>query len=75
LQLRLQRLGLTIPSIVHSTIMRFKKVPADTQAFLSAFDKIAQAVPRIAMRVNEIYITTETKPYMRAGEIVRRFRL
>lgn len=74
-QTRLEGLGLNIPPLVHSTIMRFKKMPEDTQLFLSKFDKISRAVPRTSVRVNEIYITTETKPYMRAGEIFRRFPL
>lgn len=75
LQKRLESLGLNIPSIVHSTVMRFKKLPENAQGFLTAFDKIASTFPRTAMRVKEIYITTETKPYMRAGEIVHRFHL
>ena len=75
LQKTLAELGLNIPTLVHSTIMRFKKVPEDTQRFLSQFDEISRDVPRSKMRVNEIYITTETNPYMREGEIFRRFPL
>jgi hypothetical protein len=75
LQTKLSELGLNIPPLVHSTIMRFTKVPDDTSRFLSNFDKIATDLPRIAMRVDEIYITTETKPYMREGEIFHQFPL
>lgn len=67
--------GLNIPPLVHSTIMRFKRAPKDPQLFLSRFDEIARTVPRAVMRVKEIYITTETKPYMRDGEIMRRYQL
>jgi hypothetical protein len=71
----LEGLGLNIPPLVHSTIMRFKKAPTDPRKFLSTFDEVAATVPRTAMRINEIYITTETKPYMRAGQITHRFKL
>jgi len=71
LRQRLDSLGLNIPPLIHSTVMRFKKVPADAQKFLSKFDEISRTVPRSAMRVNQIYITTETKPYMREGEILQ----
>lgn len=66
-------LGMSIPPLAHSTIMRFKSVPVDTARFLSKFDEISRTAPRATMRVDEIYITTETKPYMREGEIFRRF--
>jgi hypothetical protein len=55
--------------------MRFKKVPENTQLFLSMFDEISRSIPKIAMRVNEVYITTETKLYMREGKIVWRKKL
>jgi hypothetical protein len=73
LQKTLVDLGLNIPPLVHSTVMRFKNAPGDTKQFLSKFDEIR--VPRTKMRVNEIYLTTETKPYMRGGEIFHRFPL
>jgi hypothetical protein len=71
----LDDLGLNIPPLVHSTIMRFKRIPANTHEFLSKFDEISRTMPRATLRVNEIYITTETNPYMRAGEILRRYQL
>jgi hypothetical protein len=73
LRKQLDHLGLNIPAIVHSTIMRFNTVPSNDSHFASKFDEIAKSFPRVPMRVNEIYITTETKPYMRAGEIIHRF--
>lgn len=75
LEAHLKSVGLNIPRIVHSTIMRFKNAPKNSNAFLEKFDEISGTVPRLPMRVKEIYITTETKPYMREGEIIHRFRL
>jgi hypothetical protein len=75
LRARLDALGFNIPPLVHSTIMRFKQVPVDTERVLAKFDAVARTVPRATMTVNEIYITTETKPYMREGEIFHRFQL
>lgn len=75
LRLRLEALDLNVPPLIHSTIMRFKKVPHDTQRFLEKFDEISRNLPRLKMRVTEIYVTTETKPYMREGEIVRCYQL
>lgn len=75
LKTQLTGLGLNIPPIVHSTIMRFKEAPDDINAFVEKFDEISRSVSRIPMRVTELYITTETKPYMRQGEIIHRFPL
>lgn len=75
LQTTLSGLGLNIPPLIHSTIMRFKKAPEDRGLFLSKFDEIASNVPRVSMRVDELYITTETKPYMREGSIFHQFPL
>jgi hypothetical protein len=73
LRTSLEAVGLNVPPLVHSTIMRFKKVPEDARVFLSKFDEIARGVPRLPMRIDEVYITTETKPYMREGKICFRF--
>lgn len=65
----LERAGFNIPGIIHSTIMRFRGTPRD----LSGFAAIAAASPPLVMTVHEILLTTETKPYMREGEIIHRF--
>ena len=72
---KLLRNGLNVPGIVHSTIMRFKKAPQDLSRFTAGFDAVAAATAPFAMTVREILLTTETKPYMREGEIVHRFAL
>ena len=72
---RLLREGLNVPGIVHSTIMRFKKAPSDSQSFSAGFAAVAVATPSFAISVREFFLTTETKPYMRDGGIVHRFAL
>jgi hypothetical protein len=72
---KLLRGGMNVPGIVHSTIMRFKKVPADLPRFAAGFAKVAAATKPFAATAQEIYLTTETKPYMRQGGIVHRFEL
>jgi hypothetical protein len=75
LRARLEPLGLKVPPLIHSTIMRFRVVPTDTDSFLSAFDALASRAHLGLIRVNEILLTTEAKPYMRDGSVSRRFRL
>lgn|GEM_PF-3062262 len=63
------------PTLIHSTILRFMKRPLDPGGFLNRFESIA-AGHRIGDAViNEILLTTETKPYMRDGEKLFHFRL
>jgi hypothetical protein len=71
LRTKVVRGGLNVPGIIHSTIMRFKHAPRD----MSGFDAAAKATPPFAIDVKEIFLTTETKPYMREGEIIHRFPL
>jgi hypothetical protein len=74
LRAKLASAGFNVPGIIHSTIMRFTREPADLSKFLTDFDEAAAAKP-FPLAVEEFLLTTETKPYMRAGEIVHRFPL
>lgn len=67
--------GWNIPAIIHSTIGRFATAPPDGDGFARRFEKIKVQAAPIFLEVEELLITTETKPYMRAGEIVHRFAL
>ncbi len=71
----LMRAGLNVPGIIHSTIMRFKSQPRDLPRFLADFDQVAATAKPFPLAIDELLLTTETKPYMRAGEIVGRFPL
>jgi len=75
LHAELERNGLNVPAIIHSTILRFKKQPVNLTRFLADFDAVAATIPPFAIPIHELLLTTETKPYMRAGEIVHRFPL
>jgi hypothetical protein len=75
LHAELARGGLNVPGIIHSTIMRFKSKPANLAKFLADFDKTAAAAEPFTLDIDELLLTTETKPYMRAGEVVHRFPL
>ena len=67
--------GLNVPGIIHSTVMRFRQPPPDLEKFLAAFDTIAAETHFPPLQVGEILLTTETKPYMRGGEVLRQFEL
>jgi hypothetical protein len=71
----LSRAGLNVPSIVHSTVLRFKSAPKDYGKFAADFAEAFRAVTPVEIVVNELLLTTETKPYMREGTVVRRFPL
>jgi hypothetical protein len=73
LHTELSRHGLAAPKIVHSTIARFTRQPADIGKFICDFRALADASKMGEICVNEIYLTDETRPYMRGGEILRGF--
>jgi len=75
LEAELVRGGLNVPGIIHSTIMRFKSEPAHLAKFLADFDAVAATVEPFPLAVDELLLTTETKPYMREGQIFHRFPL
>ena len=68
-------LGLNLPPLIHSSIMRFKATPKKPAVFLSRFDEIAASIRLESMEIDEILVTIETKPYMRAGTAIRPFSL
>jgi len=74
----IQPLALTecsVPQAIHSTVARFLRQPADTQALLSSFELAASDLDLGQATVTELLLTSETKPYMRDGEILFRFKL
>jgi hypothetical protein len=71
----LARGGLNVPGIIHSTVMRFKSQPASVAKSVADFDAAVADVEPFPLTVAELLLTTETKPYMREGEIVHRFPL
>jgi hypothetical protein len=66
---------LKLPNAVHSTVMRFRRPPSDPDAFVAGFLEIARGVRFGAATIDELLVTTETKPYMRGGKIVARTSL
>jgi len=72
---KLARAGLNVPGIIHSTVMRFKAAPSDLARFAADFEQAARAAHQVEIMIDEILLTTETKPYMREGTIVHRFPL
>jgi hypothetical protein len=72
---RLVEHGLNVPGIIHSTVMRFRQPPPELNKFLPAFDKLAADTKFPAIQVGELLLTSETKPYMRGGEVLRQFKL
>jgi len=67
--------GLNVPDIIHSTILRFKSAPLDPKKFAARFAETAAQAEPFSITIPEILLTAETKPYMRAGEILHRFAL
>lgn len=67
--------GLSVPGIIHSTVVRFVRPPADLEKFLTRFDEIVAETKFLALKVSEVLLNSETKPYMRGGEVLRRLSL
>jgi len=63
---------MNIPGIIHSTFVRFMETP-EKQAFIEKFNNAVQAFGETT--VSELLLTSETKPYMRSGEVLHRFVL
>jgi hypothetical protein len=59
------------PRAIHSTVLRFREPPRDPARFVRGFDLIARALHFGTMSIDRLLVTLETKPYMRAGRIVR----
>jgi hypothetical protein len=65
-----------IPDGIHCTIARFRSQPAKSVPdFFQAFDQVATQFSLGRARIREFLLTTETKPYMRAGRRLHRFQL
>ncbi len=75
LSAELNRGGINIPGIVHTTIMRFQSTPSNLPKFLAEFDEVAAETQPFPVAIDELLMTTETKIYMREGEIAHRFPL
>ncbi len=68
-------LKVEVPRCVHSTIMRFLKYPPDVNRFIEQFELIAADTRMGESPINELLLTSETKPYMREGDVIHRFKL
>ena len=67
--------GLNIPGIIHSTLARFINPPLDVEPFVNCFEAAAEAVKFPPLRIKEICLTEETRPYMRGGRSLEHFSL
>lgn len=63
------------PGIIHSTVMRILKCPTSVNDFLAEFESIANRSHVGKTVIEEILLTSETKPYMRGGEKLHTFPL
>jgi hypothetical protein len=75
LQAKLVQEGFNVPGIVHSTILRFQSAPQDPARFTARFNEAAAEAQPFTITIEEIFLTAETKPYMREGAILQRKRL
>ena len=67
--------GLSVPGIIHSTVMRLKKAPRDLPRLVAEFDAIATGTKPFGITVPEILLTTKTQTVHAPGEILHRFPL
>lgn len=72
---KLTATGVNVPKIIHSTFLRFRAPPENLSALCAGFDGISAQTKLGPARIGEIFLTAETKPYMRAGKILQRFPL
>lgn len=63
------------PSIIHSTIGRFIKKINNSEDFKKDFYKISRKQNIGIATINEILLTSETKPYMREGKILKKYKI
>ncbi len=59
--------GAVAPRTIHSTFVRFRRLPRDPLTFAAQFEAAAKSSGVDRIEVDEILVTVETKPYMRAG--------
>ena len=55
------------PGVVHATMLRFRRRPADAMEFVGRFESIANTFRLWRVIVDEFLLTLATKPYMRSG--------
>jgi hypothetical protein len=67
--------GFGVPNIIHSTVLRFRGPLADPPAFLAGFERLAGRIRLSSLPVRDLLITAETRPYMRAGQVLHRLSL
>ncbi len=63
------------PRTIHATFVRFRRPPRDALAFAAQFEAAARTSRVDRIHVDEILVTLETKPYMRAGHRAHRISL
>lgn len=68
-------LKVKVPKNIHSTVLRFLKRPPDAREFIKKFESIAVNTRFSEVSINELLLTSETKPYMRGGEKLHCFYL
>jgi len=64
-----------IPRAVHMTVLRFRAAPRDPATFVQRFRSVAGETSFGSASVEDLIITSETRPYMIEGAIEHRFRL
>ena len=64
-----------LPDIIHSTFARYRAAPHDPTEWLHGFDKLAGSVPAAFVRIEEILVVIETRPYLCSGEVISRHSL
>ncbi len=56
------------PKFIPSTILRFIEHPEVVNKFVKKFESIAKSTKIGEATINELLLTSETRPYMRGGE-------
>jgi hypothetical protein len=69
--------GFRTPGIIHSTPLRIKKPIgiADQEDFIRSFCEATSGIDLGIVEIDEILLTSETKPYMRDGQVLSRYSL
>lgn len=67
--------NIELPDIIHSTFLRFLERPSDEKAFSKLFENTVFNFKFGEAKIEEFILTSETKPYMRGGDIIQRFKL
>jgi hypothetical protein len=75
LHTRVKAWGFNIPPIIHSTLLRFLAPPSDLRRFLAEFDEISAGPGLGTLRIQEVLLTEEVRPYMRGAGVLQRFPL